>query len=107
MTGATVRLPLGYSSEVSYCTALSDTVADVAHDEEKMKENGIGRERERKGKLGLYLWATLNCGEAGAKLTKQSKLPMSYIRLPKSYRRPKLLPTFTAAVRVLLALSFL
>jgi hypothetical protein len=38
---------LGYSSEVSYYAALSDSVADVTHDEEKMKERG---RKEGKGK---------------------------------------------------------
>jgi hypothetical protein len=38
---------LGYSSEVSYCAALSDTVAYVAHNEERMNERG---RKEGKGK---------------------------------------------------------
>jgi hypothetical protein len=45
---------LGYSSEVSYCAALSDTVANVAHDEERMKERG------RKGGKGKGNWGYIS-----------------------------------------------
>jgi hypothetical protein len=104
MTEPAAESPLGDSSEVSYCAALSDSVADVAHDEERMKEKGIGR--ERKGKLGLYLRATLNCSEAGAHLTKQTKLQRLLYTVYKSpCRCPKSSPTSAAAIPVLLAVS--